>query len=215
MAHPSPPATRFDHLLIAVPDFAEATARFRREYGLAAVEGGRHTGWGTANWIVPLGDSYLELVGVVDPEVATGNAFGRRVLRALDGGGGPFAWCLEPSDFEGTVERLDLEVTTGSRVRPDGATLRWRTAGRDVALEDPSRPFFIAWELPSRRDHPGRAVAAHGVVPRGIAWVEVAGDEAMVRGWLADDGLPVRVRPGPAALLAVGIATDGGEIVLR
>lgn len=185
------------------------------EHGLAAVEGGRHTGWGTANWIVPLGQSYLELVGVVDPETAVTSAFGRRVLRAMDEGGGPFAWCVAPGDFEGTVARLRLDVSHGSRTRPDGVTLGWRAAGLDTALEDPTRPFFIAWELPSPGDHPGRMAATHRAHPRGIAWAEMSGDPAMVRAWLDDDRLPVRVRPGPPALLTVGIATRGREIVLR
>lgn len=213
-SHPGSRSTRIDHVLIAVADFSEAARRFRDEHGLTAVEGGRHTGWATANWIVPLGDGYLELVGVVEPEIAATNPFGRRALAAIADGGGPFAWCVEPSDFDATVARLDLDVTAGSRVRPDGVTLAWRTAGRDLALEDPSRPFFIAWELPSRDEHPGRARAAHAVAPSGIAWVELSGDLATVRAWLDDGRLPVRVRPGPPRLRAVGIATTGGEIVV-
>jgi hypothetical protein len=201
-------------VLIAVPDFREATDRLLRENGLAAVEGGRHTGWGTANWIVPLGDSYLELVGVIDPETAATNPFGRRVLRALGEGGGPFAWCVAPDDFEGTVARLELTISRGSRIRPDGVTLGWRTAGLDTALEDATRPFFIAWGLPSPYDHPGRMAATHRAHPRGIAWVEVAGDPALVGAWIDDPRLPVRVRPGMPALLGLGVATTDGEIVL-
>jgi hypothetical protein len=57
----------FDHVLIPVADLSGAVTEFERRYGVMSVEGGRHTGWGTANRIVPLGDSYLELVAVVDP----------------------------------------------------------------------------------------------------------------------------------------------------
>jgi catechol 2,3-dioxygenase-like lactoylglutathione lyase family enzyme len=205
--------TRIDHVLFAVRDFAETTARLSAEFGLEAVEGGRHTGWGTANWIVPLGASYLELIGVLDPASATGNPFGRRVQQVIAEGGGPFAWCVTPADFDATVVRLELESGSGSRRRPDGVTVSWRMAGLDVALADPSRPFFLDWQV-APQDHPGRAVGGHRVQPEGIAWVEVRGDEAAIRTWLGDDELPIRVRPGPPAVLAVGIATQEGEIVL-
>lgn len=205
--------TGIDHVLFAVADFAETTARLQAEQGLGAVEGGRHSGWGTANWIVPLGTSYLELIGVVDESVAPNNLFGRRVQQVIEGGGGPFAWCVTPADFDGTVARLGLEAGSGSRQRPDGATVSWRMAGLDVALADPSRPFFLDWQV-APQDHPGRAVAGHRVQPEGIAWVEVRGDEAAIRDWLGDDEPPVRVRRGPPALLAVGIATREGEIVV-
>ncbi len=207
-------ATRVDHVLIAVADFAGATTDLRTEHGLATVEGGRHAGWGTANWIVPLGGSYLELVGVVDADAAATRPFGRRVRQAIADGGGLFAWCVAPADFETTVARLHLDVSTGSRLRPDGQSVRWRTAGLEVALADPSRPFFIAWDI-APREHPGLTRAAHHSSPRGIEWVEVRGDEATIRSWLGSDALPVRVRPGAPALLAVGISTREGEIVLR
>ena len=205
--------TRIDHVLFAVRDFAETTTRLKADHGLGAVEGGRHTGWGTANWIVPLGTSYLELIGVVDASVASSNPFGRRVKRVIDDGGGPFAWCVTPARFDATVARLGLESGSGSRRRPDGVRLSWRMAGLEVALADPSRPFFLAWEL-SPEDHPGRAIARHRVHPDGIAWVEVRGDEATIRDWLGEDDVPVRFRPGSPAVLAVGIATREGEVVL-
>ncbi len=69
---------QLDHVLIAVgPDLVAAADEFEVCYGLASVEGGRHPGWGTANWIVPLGDSNLELVAVVDQVEAAESVFGR------------------------------------------------------------------------------------------------------------------------------------------
>ena len=72
----SPPLGRYarrvelDHVLIAVTELESAGEAFEERFGLASVEGGRHPAWGTANRIVPLGSSYLELVGVVDKAVA-------------------------------------------------------------------------------------------------------------------------------------------------
>ena len=68
---------RIDHVIYAVRDVDVVTDQFAIRYGLAAVPGGMHPTWGTANRIVPLGDEYLELVHVVDPEVAAANDFGR------------------------------------------------------------------------------------------------------------------------------------------
>ena len=42
--------------------------------------GGVHEGQGTHNRIVPLGDGYLELMAIGDPEEAAAHPFGRRVL---------------------------------------------------------------------------------------------------------------------------------------
>jgi Glyoxalase-like domain len=54
-----------DHVLIATPDLEAAAAELDDRYGLTNVPGGRHPRWSTANRIVPLGDTYLELVAVV------------------------------------------------------------------------------------------------------------------------------------------------------
>jgi hypothetical protein len=59
---------QIDHVVYAVRDLDAAAERFRRAYGLGSVAGGRHAGWGTGNRIVPLGDQYVELISVVDPE---------------------------------------------------------------------------------------------------------------------------------------------------
>ena len=66
----------------STPDLAMASRSLGDRYGLRSVEGGRHPDWGTANWIVPVGDAYLELVGVVDERVAERSPFGRWVAGA-------------------------------------------------------------------------------------------------------------------------------------
>ena len=68
-----------DHVLIAVTDLEAGAREVETRIGLSSVEGGQHRDWGTANRIVPLGSSYLELVAVVDPRVAAGSSFGRWV----------------------------------------------------------------------------------------------------------------------------------------
>ena len=204
----------FDHAIYAVRDFEATARRFRDDFGLAAVPGGRHQGWGTANWIVPLGPSYIELIGVQDAEQAARSALGSHLLSVLREGERWIGWVVRTDRFDETVTRLGLQPAEGSRTRPDGTTMRWRSADAAVTMADPSRPFFIEWLVPEELQ-PGRMEAAHRVEPRGISSVEVRGDESVVRSWLADDTFPVRVVPGPPALLTVAVATDAGEIVLR
>jgi hypothetical protein len=201
-----------DHVLIAVADPRATAGRLRSHHGLTAVEGGRHPAWGTANWIVPLGTSYLELLFVVDPLVAAANRFGRRVGEVAAMGGGPFAWCVAPIDFEATIVRLGLDPAPGTRHRPDGRILSWRTAGLEVALDDPSRPFFIEWQA-AGTDHPGRR-PSRSADPVSLERLGVAGDRASMAAWLGDEALPVVVTAGRPAIAQVVIETADGVRVL-
>ncbi len=207
-------SARIDHVLLAVPDLDGAGAMLLDEHGLGSVEGGRHTGWGTANRVVPLGDrQYLELVGVVDETEATASAFGSAVRALVEQGGGLLGWCVEVDDADGHAERLGLSVIEGSRRRPDGVTLSWRTAGVEAAMAEQWRPFFLEWRIPEDA-HPGRVNASHRVEPAGIAWIEVACDLQALREWLDDPTFDVKLGEGPPGLLSMGIATGAGEVVV-
>jgi hypothetical protein len=155
-----------DHVIYAVEELDPAAERFRDEFGLASVVGGRHPGWGTANRIVPLGREYVELVAVVDRDEATTSDFGRGVTRAVATGRRLVGWAAATNDLHGIASRLNLDADRGSRTRPDGSTLRWQLAGVAHALATGALPFFIQWDGP-RELHPGAAVVDHGVTPRG------------------------------------------------
>ncbi|MGH2591434.1 MAG: VOC family protein [Actinomycetota bacterium] len=205
---------RIDHVVYAVRDLDEAAERFRRDLGLDSTPGGRHPGWGTANRIVPLGEDYLELISVVDDDRAAGTAFGRSLLERSGAGDGWFAVCVAADDLEAVARRLDLEVSEGSRERPDGGVVRWRSAGLEDQRREPWMPFFIAWDVPPEL-HPGRARAGHGVKARGIASVEVGGDAAALDAWLGGKELPIRVTGDPEGIHSVALATPEGELVIR
>jgi hypothetical protein len=46
---------QLDHVIFAADDLDAEAERWRRDYGLDSLEGGRHARWGTENRIVPLG----------------------------------------------------------------------------------------------------------------------------------------------------------------
>jgi Glyoxalase-like domain len=203
-----------DHVIYAVGDLDAAAKRFSERFGLASVPGGRHRGWGTANRIVPLGTSYLELVAVVDPEEAGASDFGRAVSDAVAQREQLVGWAVATEDIEPIARRLDLEVVAGSRTRPDGSTLSWRVAGLARAMEAGALPLFIQWDGPSEF-HPGAAAARHRSRPLGIAWIELTADERQLREWLGESDLPLRIAAGPQSLSAVGIGTADGEVVVH
>jgi len=207
---------RLDHIVLGVQDLEVAARRMLDQFGLDSVVGGAHVGWGTANRIVPLGSTYVELLAVADVEQASRSFLGRHVLSAVREGDRLLGWCVSVDDVDQVATRLALEPSEGSRARPDGTILRWRGAGLEEAMGDPSRPFFISWLVPESL-HPGRTRVRHRVAPGDLAWVEVAGDGEALRAWLGPQGrsLPVRVGAGPPGLVAVGIASASGELVLR
>jgi hypothetical protein len=189
---------RIDHVLYAVSDLERAAARLQAEFGLAAVDGGQHPAWGTANRIVPLGPDYLELIGVVDADTAAASDFGRMVLGAGDR---LIGWAVATDDIDAAADRLGLDVERGSRTRPDGVQLAWRLAGVPQAMRSGGvLPFFIQWEGAAEL-HPGGDARA----PSGITWVEVAGDTARLRAWLGDADVPVRFATGGTGITAAGI----------
>jgi hypothetical protein len=205
---------QIDHVVVAVADLDVAGRELEVEYGLASVPGGRHPGWGTANRIVPLGESYLELVGVVDAAEAARaeDDFGRIVGAAADAeAGNPLlGWVVRTDDLDRIAQRLGLGTVAGSRVTPAGEVLRWRTAGRDLLDAAPSLPFFIEWDRQSR--FPGQAPAAHRAGSAAITRVDLAGDAERLSEWLGPHDLPITIAEGRSAIRRVLIGTTAGEI---
>ena len=140
-----------DHLVIAVRDPDAAASALERDLGIAFTGGGRHEAWGTFNRLAFFGDTYLELIGILDRALAgsaTGSAVARATLAVLDAGGdGLASFALATDDIDGEVARLRAAGSSirapidGSRVRPDGEVVRWRTAVASVGPGEP--PFLI------------------------------------------------------------------------
>jgi hypothetical protein len=123
-------------------------------------------------------------------------------------------WAVATDDLDGIANRLKLDVTSGSRDRPDGSTLRWQLAGVATALSTGALPFFIEWAAPPEL-HPGAAEVQHDVSARGIAWIEVGAENEALDAWLGHHDLQLRFTGAPPTLKAVGISTSTGELRLR
>jgi hypothetical protein len=125
---------------------------------------------------------------------------------------------LEPPQYLellAVARRLNLEVGRGSITREDGNTGSWQF------VYDPgsdSLPFFIRYDDDPEdrlRLWQERAREVGNLGFGGFTFIEVAGDEAEIRGALGGAALPVRFVHGRPGLHAVGIAGPTSEIVLR
>jgi hypothetical protein len=198
-----------DHVILPVNNLGLEAAGIRARYGLASVEGGRHPAWGTANWIVPLGDTYLELVAVVDQESASRSGFGQWIASAMPGR--PLGWAVRTTSIDAVARRLGQPVVPGSRVDPSGALITWRSAGVDVAVREPGLPFFIQWGdgVPL----PGAAALHHPGGPATLKRLSVVADQERLAEWLGDHGLPITVT-GPSGTPGITLSRGDGDFTI-
>jgi Glyoxalase-like domain len=202
-----------DHVIVIVENLDAAAHRYSEQKGLASVLGGRHPGHGTANRIVPLGSSYIELMAVVDRVEAESSPLGSWVeQRLVDVGESPAALCLRTDDIEGAARPTGRKPLVMHRTRPDGIKLEWRLAALDAALSE-GLPFFIQWVVDDV-DHPGRALVEHRSAAVGIDWVELGGDKDRLASWLGQHELPLRHVEGAPGLHRVAVAIANGESIV-
>jgi Glyoxalase-like domain len=159
---------------------------------------------------VPLGDTYLELIAVVDETEAAQSPVGRWVAGARSGR--PLGWCVRTNRLDDVVRRLDLAVIPVSRTTPDGRLFRGRIAGLEQAVAEPSLPFFI--KRGEGAPFPGSAPAAHHSGSVRLARLELFGDADRLADWLGDHDLPINVHAGEPAVASIDLAGDAGEIVV-
>jgi hypothetical protein len=182
-----------DHVVIAVRDPDFAAAQLTGLVGLEASTGGRHPRWGTFNRLVWLGDSYLELMGVDDAELALGRPIGAATQRLLDAGReGLASFSLASDDLAGDLERLRAAGTTygdrapGERARPDGEVVRWHTALPPVIGPD-QPPFLVEHDAtaaewrPAEREDRARQVHPFGGIAT-LARLEIEVDDPLAVG---------------------------------
>ena len=204
-----PVLTGIDHLVIAVADPDEAASALESSLGLAPGGGGRHEALGTFNRLVWLGDTYLELIGIFDPELAAASWLGAPTVRAL-------ARRRWPCDLGGrqrrhprrrprrcaSVVRTSMSPSSGERLRPDGQVVRWTLA--TPRRLDPELPPFLIEHDPTGAEWTPEDREARQADPARLTTLEIAvGDVSTAIGrYLRTTGL--RFRPS----LAGGGARD-------
>src|SRR3954447_25588405 len=152
---------RLDHVIYGTADLETATARIEAELGLPVLPGGHHVVQGSHNKIVPLGDGYLELMAIDDPQEAATSPFGQVLLEVL-AVERLVGYAVLVDDVHAVAERLGTPVLEVRR-----ETLGASVTGVQEALRDPFLPFFIGANRSGAR--PGQAGDAGG-----LTWIEVA-----------------------------------------
>jgi Glyoxalase-like domain len=183
----------FDHAVLVVQDLDSATRQFQG-MGFTVIPGGIHAGELTHNALIAFEEgSYLELlapysrrkynslrllnrVGLLERHSSARTPLGRRFAESLIKGQGFNDFALGTSDLGDTIVQagahgLELEgPAPGSRIRPDGKPVSWRTAcpaSRDL-------PFLIEDVTLREARVPGGEAAQHPNQVSGVAAVTVA-----------------------------------------
>jgi hypothetical protein len=136
-----------DHLVIAVADPDASVDELAMRLGLQPGGGGKHPAWGTSNRLLWLGDTFIEILGVDDPELAERCWLGRPALAARAAWPTLVGWAIATDDLDADATALNglgadyQPPIPGERHRPDGRLVRWRLAlPPRIALD---RPFLI------------------------------------------------------------------------
>ncbi len=150
-----------DHIILGCSDLDRGIEFVEESTGVRPAIGGVHPGRGTRNALLSLGERrYLEIIA---PDPAQSEIIHYPQIRAMTD---PrlIGWAVHPTDISAVAKLLrenKIEFQgpdDGSRKRPDGRVLNWKT----INLADDRRgllPFFIEWSADSvhpSKDAPSR-----------------------------------------------------------
>ena len=136
--------TAIDHIIIGVQDLERAAAQFGQKLGLLASGGGVHPSGGTANRIIVIGDTYLELIAVRVPDETHPG-----MLERLAKGEGYLNVVLASNDIEaeGTAMRERgvpvFGPTPGQLRSADGRARGWSSINVEQPALAQRYPFII------------------------------------------------------------------------
>jgi hypothetical protein len=136
-----------DHILLGCSDLTRGIDFVAQHTGVRAAFGGVHPGRGTRNALLSLGEKhYLEIIALDPLQSGAPDHYGLAKLPEPRLVG----WAAHPGNLNSFATRLrDADIAfdgpnPGSRKRPDGRLLQWKTLNlkddRDGLL-----PFFIEW----------------------------------------------------------------------
>ena len=167
---------RIDHASICGSALAPMESAFA-EAGLPTQYGGPHATGGTHMALLGFEDgSYLELIA---PQRSKAPVRESPWGKAMAGDAGPCAWAIGTDAIDRDVRRLAaLRITAsapepGSRAKPDGTVIRWKTATLGKGIRGSTLPFLIEDVTPrGLRVAPSPGVEVSGLT--GIRIVVVA-----------------------------------------
>lgn len=202
-----------DHFVLGVADLQAGIEWVEKATGVRAVIGGKHPGAGTRNALLSLGPKqYLEILAPDPEQDQTVSRFGD--LKKLTS---PrlLMWAAVAKDIDALAQKARSAAFViegprdGSRARPDGKILKWRTlaVGNDIGV---LIPFFIEWG--PNVVHPSEDS------PKGCKLTVFEMEHAepdKVRETLQKLGIEAQVKQGQEPLLKATLDTPKGKVELR
>ncbi len=150
-----PARTAVDHLLLGVADLDQGITWVEKMTGVKAVVGGSHPGVGTRNALISLHSrQYLEIIAPDPAQTAYNFQIDVRTLTEPR----LIAWAAVTTDINAIAKNAReaghqiFGPRDGSRARPDGKSLKWKTLGvlNKFGLQGVEPiPFFIEWAADS------------------------------------------------------------------
>lgn len=204
------PVHAIDHVGLGVADLDRGIGFVEGKTGVIAVKGGVHPGRGTQNALLSLGGgSYLEIIAPAPGEKLVGDP--AELLKLPDPK--PVFFAVRSSNLEATAKLLKdggfavSAIDAGSRRRPDGAVLKWRTLGLSgPGLE--AAPFIIEWD----KDSPHPSTTS----PGGCTLLKLEAfdrDPSRIEKLFRLLGLDIPARPGAGPALRATLRCPKGEAV--
>ena len=210
-----PAAAAVDHLLLGVSDLDRGIAEIERMTGVMAVIGGSHPGVGTRNALISLGGKqYLEVIAPDPAQKAYNFNLDVRTLNQPR----LITWAARTADITATAKQAReagyqiIGPRNGSRARPDGKLLNWKTLGilNKLGLQGVEPiPFFIVWASDSA--HPSQD-SPKGCELRAFA-IQHPDPESVI-GALKRMGIEAEVKQGGNVRLTATIQTLKGKLEL-
>lgn len=206
-----------DHLMMGVADFRASAADWQSDHGLAAIEGLRFDeAPAFGNWAVPLGRTWIELVGVADEEAGRGDPRAQMFASVVSARDRLLGWALAPENLDAVAERLQLPVSDRHATRiATGERFTWRQVGFDETRVEYYLPFFIGWDhdVHTEMDLSTSEVANARAKPEEVT-LKLTGDPGRLARWLGEIEAPISITHGTPSITAT-IATDRGQLTLR
>jgi hypothetical protein len=200
-----------DHILLGCTVLTSGIEFVAKHTGVRAAFGGVHPGRGTQNALLSLGEKhYLEIIALEPLQSDAPDHYGvaKLIWPRLVG------WAAHPGDLNSFATRLrEADIAfdgpnPGSRKRPDGRLLQWKT----LNLKDDHSgllPFFIEWSADTI--HP----SADSPTGCRIVRFEIATPEPeQLSNTVAILGLDVKIVKAEYAQLRTTIAGPKGELAL-
>jgi hypothetical protein len=214
---PEPPTARIsplplDHIIIGIDSLERGMKLLADLTGVTPVLGGVHPGRGTRNALIAIGDRrYIELMAPDPAQAVTSEQVTElRTLHALT----PIGWAIHVTNADSARAKWTAAglapsaPVAGSRQRPDGRVLRWRTFD-PFGIASPVLPFAIEWDTSSV--HPATDA------PHGCSLVDfriTSPHAGAIENALRRAKLDVEVERDVADVIQIALACPNGRINL-